>query len=178
MHRARVGKLIEQGYHRAFGASVHPAFAAYFDRAARAATLGYRLAGEEPLGLEAYLDAPIELVVADAMGKQVTRDAIVEIGNFVADNAFAMIELWGAAANDLGGSSEVVVATLTAPLRQTFARIGVPIVELADADPKRIGAGVEWGRYYEHDPKVCAGLIAEGQRALNAFARRRARIAA
>ena len=29
-----------------------------------------------------------------------------------------MIELWGAVANDLGGSSEVAVATLTAPLRR------------------------------------------------------------
>lgn len=174
--------LIESKYREVFGAAVRPGFATYLDHAPRSdcmATLGYRRAGCESLGLEIYLDEPIEKVASAAFARSIERAAIVEIGNFAAANAFAMIDLWGAAANDLGASSEVAVATLTEPLRRIFARIGVPIVELANADPARIGGGSEWGRYYDHDPKVCAGVIVEGQDALARFhARRGAKAAA
>lgn len=102
------------------------------------------------------------------------REAIVEIGNLAADNVWSMIALWGEAANDLGGSSEVVVATLTAPLRRMFARMGVPVQELASAKPERLGTDVAaWGSYFALDPVVCAGPIAEGQRAIARFLTRR-----
>jgi hypothetical protein len=172
-------ELIDRKYREAFGARLNPSFSDWMAQGEGSA-LGYRRAGPDPLFLEAYLDQPVEMLVSKALGQIVDRDAIVEIGNFAADNALAMIELWGSAANDLGGSSEVAVATLTAPLRSMFARIGLPILPLAPADPARLGgAAGEWGSYYASDPMVCMGVIAEGQAAIGRFlSRRKRRLAA
>ena len=173
--------LIRRKYRESFGASARPQYPAWMEASSAAATatgaaLGYRRAGAEPLYHEAYLDAPVETLVASALGHAVARDAIVEIGNFAADNALAMVELWGTAANDLGGTSEIAVATLTAPLRRMFARIGVRVVRIAPARPDRLaGDAAIWGSYYRHDPWVCAGVIAEGQAAIAAFLSRRRR---
>lgn len=172
-------QLVQRRYKEAFGASLVPCFSAWRhcgETPASGAALGYQRAGDAPLFLEAYLDMPVEQAVAEVLGRPVERAAIVEIGNFASDNALAMIELWGAAANDLGGASEVAVATLTAPLRRMFARIGLPIVVLAPADPARLGRQRgEWGSYYDQDPQVCMGLIAEGQQAISRFLARRNR---
>jgi Thermostable hemolysin len=177
MSEAVSRSLIQRRYQEVFGAAPTPSFATYMtaghDRHCGAA-LGYRRADVTPLFLEHYLETSIETLVSEALGRDVARGEIVEIGNLAAENAMAMIALWGAAANDLGGSSEVAVATLTAPLRGMFARIGVPIIELAPALPERLGAdAVEWGAYYSRDPRVCMGVIAQGQEAVSAFLRRR-----
>ncbi len=174
--------LIQRKYRDAFGASLNPTFGSYMhcgDSSESGAALGYKRADLEPLFLETYLDEPIEHAVSRALGSLIRRESIVEIGNFAADNALAMVELWGSAANDLGARGEVAVATLTAPLRRMFARIGLPIHVLAAATPDRLGTDAdEWGSYYELDPKVCAGRIVEGQHALTAFLLRRQRVAA
>ncbi|WP_423141723.1 thermostable hemolysin [Parablastomonas sp. CN1-191] len=141
-----------------------------------AAALGFNRCGDEALFLERYLDRPIELAATEALGRPVERGQIVEIGNFASTGAFAMIDLWTDAANDLGGGREVAVSTLTAPLRAMFARIGVPIVAIGDANAARLGdAQADWGTYYALDPKVCVAAIAVGQAALRKFAARRQR---
>lgn len=161
--------LHERRYHAAFGADFRPAFDHWLGSSDRG-SLGFRRAAHEPLFVEHYLDAPIELKVSDALGRQVNRDVIVEIGNFAAGNAMAMIDLWGHAANDLGGANEVAVATLTAPLRRMLERVGVPLVELGRARAECLGAAAAtWGSYYEQDPRVFAGVIADGQLALSKF---------
>ena len=173
-----VKDYVERRYRESFGATLRADYSNFLGRSAEAdccAALGFRRAGAVPLFLEAYLDAPIEVAASRALGRNVAREAIVEIGNFAADNALVMLGLWTEAANDLGDASEVAVATLTSPLRQVFARIGIPIVEIAPANPARIGAGREWGDYYASAPMVCAGVIAEGQQALARFAARRVR---
>ncbi len=171
--------LIRRRYRDVFGASLTPGFGAWMHSGAQEASgaaLGYRRAGEEPLFLECYLDQPVEAAVTSALGRKIDRQQIVEIGNFASDNALAMIELWGAAANDLGAGSEVAVATLTAPLRRMFARIGLPVTVIAPARPERLAAAAEeWGSYYAQDPQVCAGIIADGQQAIAAFLQRRHR---
>jgi hypothetical protein len=175
MDSARVRAFIDQAFARAYGAPNAAGYAEYLVVPHRAA-LGYRRAGTEPLFLEQYLDQPIEQAVSAVLGRRVGRDRIIEIGNLAADDAWSMIALWGEAANDLGGSNEVVVATLTASLRRMFARIGVPVRELAPADPARLGtAASEWGDYYLADPRVCAGPIGEGQQAIATFLARRRR---
>ena len=174
---------VRQRYHEAFGAALTPSFSHWMDRGEdgmAGAALGYRRAGDEPLFLERYLDEPIEALVSSALSRDILRSRIVEIGNFAAGNALAMLDLWGAAANDLGSASEVAVATLTATLRSMFARIGVPIVVLVPACAQRVGEDPgAWGKYYELDPQVCAGVISQGQQAISEFlTRRRKRSAA
>lgn len=143
------------------------------------AALGYRRADREALFLEAYLDDPIERALTEKLGRTIARADIVEIGNLASCNAAAMVTLWARTANDLGDEAEIAVAVLTAPLRAMFARLGVQLVELARADPGRVADdGSDWGRYYELEPVICAGFIAEGQDRLSRFARRLDRAAA
>jgi len=169
--------LASRRYREIFGARLNPIHRCYFSQPGAGeptAVLGYTRAGEQPLFLERYLDVPVETAVGEALGRDIVRDQIVELGNFAASNAMAMIALWGEAANDLGGSAEVAVATLTAPLREMFRRIGLPIRVLAPAQVERAGAPAEdWGHYYSRDPMVCAGLIVEGQAAISRFLARR-----
>ncbi|MEJ2409562.1 MAG: thermostable hemolysin [Novosphingobium sp.] len=174
-------QLVRRRFMEMHGACVRPAFGNYrrVERAEQArAALGYRRADSEPLFLERYLDAPVEVAVSAATGKPTMRESIIEIGNLAADDAFAMIELWGSVANDLGANCEVAVATLTAPLRAMFARIGVPLFVLAPAAAARADDPEGWGRYYASDPQVCAGVISQGQKAIAAFLSRRRRAAA
>jgi hypothetical protein len=176
MDAVQAAQLIERRYREVFSAQVHPSFDQFMDcgpASLRAAVVGYRRAGAEPLFLERYLDEPVEAAIARAMGRRCTRREIVEIGNFAADDALAMLDLWGSAANDLGHDSEFAVATLTAPLRRIFARIGIPVHVLAPATVDRLGdTDGDWGTYYAQDPQVCVGLIAEGQRAIAAWRQR------
>jgi hypothetical protein len=169
--------VVGRKYLEVFGASPRPSFNEYFAAGRepdRLAGLGYRRAGEEPVFLETYLQAPIEVEVSRVFDRSVERSAIVEIGNFAADNALVMLELWGTVANDLAGRSEIAVATLTAPLRRIFARIGVPFVSIVDAAPEKLGEHAsEWGSYFEQDPQVCAGEIIAGQSAIAAWRGRR-----
>lgn len=138
------------------------------------AALGYRRADSGRLFLEAYLDAPIEELLAVATGRTIVRRDIVEIGNLAADTAPAMVALWTLASNDLAGEAEIAVAVLTAPLRHMFRRLGVTLHILAPATPERLGtAARDWGRYYLNDPQVCAGAIADGQARLARFGMRR-----
>lgn len=169
-------ELINRRYREAHGAHVRFSYADALSvkrgNEARAA-LGYRRAGEEALFLERYLDAPVEECLAAALGRPVERASVIEIGNLAADDAFAMIALWGTAANDLGAQCEIAVATLTAPLRAMFRRIGIPLMVLAPAGIEQANEPALWGRYYEGEPMVCAGVIAEGQRAIGRFLARR-----
>src|SRR6478736_1820829 len=175
MNAQCVTSFVDEAYRRAYGARRAAVFGDYLSTgSAHCAALGYRRADAEPLFLEAYLDQPVETLVSAAMDRPVAREAIVEIGNLAANNAWSMIALWGEAANDLGGASEVVVATLTAPLRRMFQRIGVPVHRLMAADPAKLGpVAADWGSYYAQDPFICAGPIAEGQRAIASFLARR-----
>lgn len=183
MSSSAVVSVLGRKYLEAFGASPQLSFNAYVSAGRepdRLAALGYRRAGDEPVFLENYLDAPVEVEVSRAFERPVARKAIVEIGNFAADNAIVMLDLWGTVVNDLAGRSEIAVATLTAPLRRIFARIGVPFVSIAPASAERLGEqAAEWGSYYRQDPEVCAGEIVAGQAAIASWRSRRvSRVAA
>ena len=123
-------------------------------------------------------DRSIEQELSNLFERTVTRGDIVEIGNLASDNAMAMISLWAEAANDLGSEAEIAVAVLTAPLRSMFRRLGVTLYEIAPARPERLGEKAEqWGAYYQLEPMVCAGFIAEGQQRLARLITRRGRAA-
>lgn len=165
-----VRHLIGERYRIVHGAMPKLAYSDFATRNAGeklSAALGYRRAHQGRLFLEAYLDQPVEMALADVMGRHFDRGDIIEIGNLASDNALAMIALWADAANDLGGDAEIAVAVLTAPLRSMFRRLNVKIHEIVPARAERLGeAASEWGSYYRLDPVVCAGFIAEGQERL------------
>lgn len=174
-------ELVRRRFQDAHGAQVQCGYANTLhlahDGVARAA-LGYRRAGQERLFLERYLESPVEDRLTAAFGRTIRRDSIIEIGNLASDDAFAMVSLWGTAANDLGAECEIAVATLTAPLRGMFARMGVQLYDIGQASIERVDEPESWGRYYDSDPRVCAGIIAQGQLAIARFLDRRRMAAA
>ena len=125
------------------------------------AAAGCRLAGDAPLFLEAYLDKPIETVVADRLQAPVSRRQIAEVGNLASDCRGASLFLYLALGRRLQRQGcAYVVATATAPLRRSFARLGFPTAALASAQAWRLGdAAADWGRYYDHSPEVRVGVI-------------------
>lgn len=134
------------------------------------AALGYRLASEERLFLEDYLDQPIEHAVSELFGRPTSRDRVVEIGAHASDRSRATVALWARTARHLDGVADVAVAVLTTPLRSMFARLGIDIREICKADPARLpGGGAGWGHYYNLQPWVCAGLIAPARPRLAGF---------
>ena len=135
------------------------------------AALAVRSAADEQLFLETYIAEPIEQAVSRALGRSIHRNAIAEIGCLAAAPTAAILQLWGDAAVRLVDQHEVAVATLTLPLRRMFARIGLPFIELLPADPGLLRSEMRerWGSYYEMQPIVCVGEIAEGLNALRAF---------
>jgi hypothetical protein len=133
-----------------------------------AAALAYRSARSGPLFLETYIEQPIERMVSDALGRIVERSAIVEIGCLAAIPGPALLKLWSETSELLAADHEIAVATMTAPLRRMFARIGMPVVMLAQANIEAIAPekASTWGRYYDLDPMLCAGHIGVGAIAL------------
>ena len=122
---------------------------------------GFRLAGAEQLFLEEYLDVSIETAVSEALSVPIDRDRIVEIGAHASTRSRATVALWARTARHLSSLADVAVAVLTDPLRAMFRRLDIAFHEICDADPQRLpDGGSAWGRYYELNPRVCAGLIA------------------
>lgn len=122
-------------------------------------------AGNRPLFLEQYLDAPVETTLAGRVGTPVARSCVVEVGHF--SGTFpgavrAMITLLTAHLHREG--FDWVVFTGTVGLRNAFARLGLAPMDLGPADISRLPEHqhAAWGSYYRHAPRVLAGNIHEG----------------
>jgi hypothetical protein len=133
-------------------------------RGAWCAAAGYAAARDGPLYLEHYLDEPVEGAIGRRLRRSLARDGIVEVGNLAATSPGAarlVIRLMRAHLHRAGFAW--VAFTATRELRNTFARLGLPLQSLARADPARVpGHGAGWGDYYAHDPVVVFGSIGEG----------------
>ena len=166
--RAAFEHFIAARFGRAYGAHVThflPHLLGVRDGLARwQAAAGYAAASVQALFLEQYLDGPIELTLAAALGRPVARAGIVEVGNLAAVSAGmarALIPLLARHLHRLG--YRWVAFTATRALRNTFHRLGLRPLRLTRADPARLSdGGASWGTYYDHDPVVMAGKISLG----------------
>ena len=174
--RRRVEAFIEAGYLQAYGSHIgrhYPTLMSVQDADGTIyAVVGFRLAGDEPLFLEQYLDGPIEDVLSEAIGATVTRPEIVEIGNLASNGRGATLFLFVAMARHLMAlGANFAVATATEELRGVFRKAGLGALHLATADPDRlIDHGVSWGDYYRTRPAVLAGSIQASAAPLTRFA--------
>ena len=178
--RESLERFIADGYARAYGARVAH-FADVLVGLSRGrhhwvGGVGYTIAGQEPLFIEQYVDAPIEQALSHAVGNSISRQDIVEVGNLFAlasGAARRIIVLMAALLNDLGRSW--VVLTLTQSLVNSFIRLGIEPIPLISADPQRLhDQGASWGTYYSHGPCVMAANIRSGyaRLAMQTFSRR------
>ena len=138
------------------------------------AAAGYRSAGTERLFLEAYLQAPIERMLAVDHGAPPARARVVEVGHLAAARAGEGMRLMKMLGVHLSAQGfHWVVCTVTEELRHLFGRLGIATVVLGRADPSALGEPAQrWGRYYEHRPTVLAGCL---PRAVQQLARQDAR---
>ena len=125
------------------------------------AAAGWRGANTEPLFLERYLDAPIESILATLTGQPLERQRIVEVGNLASEKPGGSLHVILNLARGLDQAGyEWVVFTATQELIAIFAKLGLPLLALAKADPARLGRDAgDWGSYYETGPVVVAGRI-------------------
>jgi hypothetical protein len=128
------------------------------------AVAGYRSAGTGGLFLEQYLSGTVEQGLSAQLGATVDRLAIVEVGNLAGGNcryARHLVSLLPSFLLDRGYTW--VVFTATSVVRDILASVGARLFELAPADASRVtGDPADWGRYYQHDPRVMAGYLPSG----------------
>ncbi|HEY9397669.1 MAG TPA: thermostable hemolysin [Burkholderiales bacterium] len=120
--------------------------------------------------LESYLKQPVEAALSSAMGGTVTRARVVEVGNLAAASPATARELIAALTHYLSSAPfEWVVFTGVAALRNSFRRLGIPLVDLGSALLEALPeeARDDWGDYYRSSPRVCAVSIYESRIALN-----------
>jgi hypothetical protein len=106
---------------------------------------------------EVYLDLPIEQVLTADSGRPVARSRIFEVTTLASRTSdisplfIRQLALLGKIAG-----FDWSFFTATARLRKLLCQLGIPIAELAPADPSRLAAADRWGSYYAHAPLVCA----------------------
>jgi hypothetical protein len=127
------------------------------------AAVGCRSAAE-PLFLETYTGGPIELAIESACASRVPREQIVEIGSLACRNATAAVAIVRALVPYLLQSGfSWVVFTGADTVMNVFRHLGLAPRALCPADPLLLGdARFDWGTYYDHEPRVMAGRIADG----------------
>ena len=174
--RRRIEGFVEDVYAKAYGGKItshYPTLMSVQDADGRIfAVVGFRLAAEENLFLEQYLDHPVETEIGRRTGSATPRSQVVEIGNLASDGRGATVVLFLAVAEHLRARGlDYAVATATSELRGIFSRAGFETVELAQADRGRLpDAGAAWGSYYQQAPVVLAGSISAACPSLKTFA--------
>jgi len=116
------------------------------------------------LFLEQYLPAPVEHELGELSGHPENRGEIVEVGNLVATTAGSSQLLYLIMAMILKRAGfKWLVMTATPQVQKSIKRLGLELYTLADADPSALGSGSlnDWGSYYESQPRVVAGNLAE-----------------
>jgi hypothetical protein len=109
---------------------------------------------------ERYLDEPIERLIARQAGLEANRADVAELGSLASAHSGALTGPFRShfmldiirLLRDRG--MQWAIFTATARLRTLLRQAGVPLIELAVADPARSGNEDAWGGYYRHDPRV------------------------
>ncbi|GAA4492354.1 thermostable hemolysin [Pseudaeromonas paramecii] len=126
------------------------------------ASVGLRLAGHEPLFLEQYLDYPIEQQLAAQLQQPVDRAAILELGNLASRGGMARLLILIMVTYLNQQQFRYVTFTATQQVQGLFNQLGLLPITLAPAQAQRVEEPASWGRYYESNPRVLAGSIAQG----------------
>lgn len=173
--RRRVERFVEVAYAEAYGSRIlshYPTLMSVQDEAGVLyAAVGFRLAADEPLFLEHYLEGPVETVLGQSLGAAVARSQVVEIGGLASSGQGATVFLFAAMARHLQHEGlTFAVAVATSELRRIFHKAGLGALQIARADPRRLAdGGGSWGAYYQTDPVVLAASISAAAPPLDHF---------
>jgi hypothetical protein len=177
--RADVEAFVRAAFHRHFGAELRhfmpTLLATYEPNGDVRAAVGIRSAAIERLFLETYTRRPIEDTIAARLGAHVPRTRIVEVGSLACRNGRAAMEIVIALVPWLlhAGFSWVAFTGADTVLN-VFKRLKLEPQALCVADKTLLGdAQYEWGSYYDHEPVVMAGRLADGLDVLDSISRAR-----
>ncbi len=166
--RSEVETFIARIYRDRYGATLStflPHLLVYRDANGEIlAAVGLRMASEGTLFVENYLDDSAEQVISQRQIAEVSRGELAEVGNFAATTPGTARELilqltWTLHAAKV----RWVLFSATRQLRNSFDRLHLSTIELAEACADRLGdAGLQWGNYYESQPRVVCGNVTSG----------------
>ncbi len=166
--RASLQTFIATTFYKTYGANIHHfsdiLVGCKDERGQWLAALGFSFLDQKKAFLESYLDLSLEMEIAAHIQDNVLRSQIIEVGNLAAIHAGAGRTLIINMTRYLHEQGYKWVAfTATKNLLNSFKRLGIQLVSLAKADPKRLpDAGQLWGNYYSTQPEVMFGNIASG----------------
>lgn len=116
-------------------------------------------AATEKLGLEIYLDSPVEQILSGLTGQIVQRGDIIEVSDFSASE-MATARYLITAINDQLHFTSKQWAIINAPpsLRDVFIKLGMDPKIIVDADKSRIDPDElsRWGSFFDQKPQVIA----------------------
>ena len=130
------------------------------------AVSGLRYGANEDFFLEQYLDLPVEDYLRSV--DSVDRSRIVEIANLTAPTPGHVRYMMIALTTYLHSAGyEWVVFTAIGSLCNSLSQMHLSPIILGRADPARLGrAAADWGSYYDMNPQVIAGQLADASRVL------------
>lgn len=166
--RADLESRIRTGFGQHFQACIEgfmPQLAVYRHTSGAEGVIGIRNAGTEPLFLESYLEAPIEIALSRCTGFRVQRGQIAEVGQFVISDRDTVPDFFRDLVPFLRSQGfNWVCFTGTKRIRAILARIGFEGLPVATATRDRVRLSADnWGTYYDHEPVVIVGNLADPQ---------------
>jgi hypothetical protein len=172
-------KYISDRYNSAFNAQLNsfmPAYMALMQGEQIKSLCGFRVAQDEPLFLEQYLNQDAQILLSNLYKQNITRANLIEFGQLASFSK-------GMSAQHFLLMAEILVEkgyqwcifTATDPLLAMMARFGIHPTVITEADPSRIAdASKVWGSYYQYQPRIVAGNLQQGLAHLRAlFAHRK-----
>lgn len=162
--RHDVEHYITQRYALAFDARLNgfmPTFMALMDDDHIKSLCGYRVASDESLFLEQYLDQPADQLLSEVFSHSVDRTRLIEFGQLASfSKGFSSLHFLLMTEKLVAQGYEWCIFTATDPLYAMMCRLGLSPVILTDADPDRIpDAHSIWGNYYHYQPRIVAGNL-------------------
>ncbi|KJY82881.1 delta-VPH [Vibrio galatheae] len=158
---------VSERYQQAFSADLKvymPAYLTLLDNDEIASVCGFRIAADEPLFLEQYLDAPAHEMISQLFEQSVERNNLVEFGHLASfAKGMSPLHFYLIAECLAENGFEWCIFTATDPLFALMSRLGLEprLITCADAN-KVVDAQKTWGTYYEYQPKVYAGNLIKG----------------
>ncbi|HIF9067249.1 TPA: thermostable hemolysin [Photobacterium damselae] len=136
---------------------------------------GFRIAEDEPLFLEQYLEDDAQKLVSNVFNCNVTRSNLVEFGHLASfSKGMSSLHFYLIAEMLVNLGFEWCIFTATDPLYAMMERLGLQPRIIAKADQYKVPeAESTWGTYYEHQPRVLAGNLQKGLECLRVVQERK-----
>ncbi len=165
-------------YQEAFFADLKlfmPAYLTLIDNDSIISVCGFRIAEQEPLFLEQYLDDEAQNLVSGIFQCDVKRSNLVEFGHLASfAKGMSALHFYLIAEMLVERGFEWCIFTATDPLHAMMARLGLEPQVITHADPNKVpDAQSTWGSYYDHQPRVLAGNLVKGLERLRSVKERK-----